>query len=433
MIFNRLIIKFLVILLLSCSCLWCENKSNLSKYLLESSKIKSGICVLIGFNNEQLAVELVQSGKILVHGLCKDPDLLQKIRKSITAKHLYGQITFEQYSLKDLPYADHLINLIIINNSTNIFKNGLSMKEILRVTTPGGTIFIGNQKTIDKNSLEKIFKSAGLSNYTIDEKKEGVWAKIIKSRPQGMDTWSHQTHGPDGNLVSKDTVDIPHGIRWIAGPTWIRGPRGWDGLGIFVSEKIAVYVTSNVSDNLDKKIQDVRWYLLAKDAFNGITLWKKPWEGLLIPGTQAKHGYSKSFPKLKKKWFKPKESFFPIPIVAAKKDQLLVPQNNKIASLNPLTGDVLFVSEELDFIPDIVLSRGNHLIVATQTTVYSIDHKSGKIKWKYGARAMDLVMGEENLFFLETIKMPYDLISLNLKSGKENWKINTQKMLACTA
>ena len=90
-----------------------------------------------------------------------------------------------------------------------------------------------------------------------------------------MDEWNQFLHGADNNGVSLDDVGPPQRLRWHDAPDYGR------------SKALSPSVTSMVSANgLMFTIEDrattedvnapVEYYLVARDAFNGIQLWKRP-------------------------------------------------------------------------------------------------------------------------------------------------------------
>src|SRR6185369_9756573 len=90
------------------------------------------------------------------------------------------------------------------------------------------------------------------------------WTSIHKPWPKECDEWTHARHGSDGNMVSDDeAVAAPTTVRWVSGPAQDEGGRKWYYDHVLVSANGRNYYM------YEKEI-------VARDAFNGTLLWKKP-------------------------------------------------------------------------------------------------------------------------------------------------------------
>ena len=181
--------------------------------IIKLSGIKAGLCVHLDVTDGKLTAELYQGGKFLVHGLASDKTSIEKARKYIEVKGIYGQVSVDFCSLKKLPYTENLINLIAVQDLERVLDKGLELQEVFRVLTPNGILCFSGK--VDQEKL----KAAGFT----DVKVSGLWRAAYKPRPREMDDWTHYRHGPDGNKVSQDLlVDFPARLRWLTGQTWSR-------------------------------------------------------------------------------------------------------------------------------------------------------------------------------------------------------------------
>jgi len=221
-----------------------------ARNILTASGVNAGLCAHIGSGRDGspgLTAELAAGSRLLVHGICWDSAALARAQAAITARKVIGQASVERITGGSLPYVPYLCNLIVVEDMKALAANGIGRDELMRVLAPRGTLCV-------------------LAN--------GRWTKTVQRRPAGMDDWTHPHHGPDGNMVSNDRmVHFPMGLRWIAGmPKNINsraGVRGW----VLAGGRCYI-VTSNVVDNLAGGIKAKTHYLICRDAFNGLPLWR---------------------------------------------------------------------------------------------------------------------------------------------------------------
>ena len=92
-----------------------------------------------------------------------------------------------------------------------------------------------------------------------------------------MDEWTHFLHGPDNNAVGKDMlVGPPRQIQWTAGPLWSRHHNLMPSTSVMVSSAGRVfYIEDEAPPAMTGDAPD-QWWLVARDGFNGVELWRKP-------------------------------------------------------------------------------------------------------------------------------------------------------------
>ncbi len=224
-----------------------------AEQILELSGIKTGLCVHLGCgsrNSPSLAANLAKNSNLLVHGLALDEASLDRARAAIEAKGLAGRATIEKVQINPLPYRRDLANLVVIEDWPALMARGLTTAEIERIVAPGGVIC------------------------TL---KAGRWSRSVKPHPPEMDDWPQPMHGPDGNRVSTDrVVKFPAGLRWQDGlpmnfNMWA-ACRGW----VIANGRCFTLSTTEIENlapaSFIKHKQEQ--YVTARDAFNGLPLWK---------------------------------------------------------------------------------------------------------------------------------------------------------------
>lgn len=188
----------------------------------------------------------------LVHGLDKDAENVKLAREYIKSLGLYGKVSVEQWKDKHLPYTDNLVNLIVSEHPVEI-----AMKEVMRVLAPNGVAYV---------------------------KRADVWAKTIKSRSKEIGEWTHFLYDASNNAVAKDTIVAPpYHLQWVGGPKWARSHDHLASVSAAVSSGGRIFYIVDEGPTESVALPS-KWFLVARDAFNGVVLWKRPigpWEGQL--------------------------------------------------------------------------------------------------------------------------------------------------------
>ena len=217
-----------------------------AKDVLSSFGQEAGLCVHIGCGRDGsagLTAELAGHSTMLVHGICWDTQSLARARAAIAARNVVGQASVETLADGPLPYVRHLCNLVVVEDMKAVAAHGVDRAELMRVLAPGGTLCI----------LE-----------------DGQWTRTIQSRPEGMDEWTHPHHGPDGNVVSTDSLArFPVGLRWIGGTA--KSLNKWTGVRGWVLANGRCYIVSS-SEIENVGLEEKPHYLVCRDAFNGLPL-----------------------------------------------------------------------------------------------------------------------------------------------------------------
>lgn len=211
--------------------------------LLRLSGIKGGFVVHLGCGDGTLTAELRAGEQYLVQGLDRDSDMVSTARAQIMDRDLYGPVCIDTWDGQTLPYADNLVNLIVAEDREQV-----SDAELLRVLAPGGVALV---------------------------RKEGKWDKVTKARPETMDEWTHYFHDSDGNPVADDSlVGPPNRLQWIGSPRWSRHHDHAASMSALVSAGGRLFYILDEGPTFSIQLPS-RWRLIARDAFNGVILWKQ--------------------------------------------------------------------------------------------------------------------------------------------------------------
>ena len=166
--------------------------------ILDAAGVKGGLVVDVGCGDGKLTAALRANESYLVHGLDTDAKNVAKARAYIQSLGLYGPVSVDTFDGRHLPYADNLVNLLVISGDGG----QVSRDEMLRVLCPGGVAFTANPQSVPST-------------------RDGP--QLTKSWPDDIDEWTHYLHDADGNAVANDrVVGQPRHLQWMAKPYWSR-------------------------------------------------------------------------------------------------------------------------------------------------------------------------------------------------------------------
>jgi len=214
--------------------------------ILAATGVKGGLIVHLGCGDGALTAALRATDSYLVHGLDADPKNVAAARKRIAARGLYGVVSIDRLAGTRLPYIDNLANLVVASAPS-----GVSRHEVMRVLCPNGVAYIHDN---------------------------GKWTKTVKPRPKNIDEWTHYLHDASGNAVSHDSVvGPPRRLQWVGSPRWARHHDHMASMSALVSTRGRLFYIMDEGPTASIQLPP-QWVLVARDAFNGTVLWKRPIE-----------------------------------------------------------------------------------------------------------------------------------------------------------
>jgi len=224
--------------------------------LVRESGVSGGLIVHVGCGDADWTAALRINDRYIVQGLETDAGRVAKARESLRETGMSGAVSVIRWTGERLPYVDDLVNLVIRDAGCKIRD-----EEIQRVLVPGGVALALDSQLSTLDSCRK------------------PW-------PVDIDEWQHFLHGPDNNAVAEDTrVAPPHHMQWVAGPRWARSHDHMASMSAAVSAAGRLFYIVDEGPIASVSAPS-RWMLIARDAFNGVLLWKKavePWEDQLRP------------------------------------------------------------------------------------------------------------------------------------------------------
>ncbi|MFC1597538.1 PQQ-binding-like beta-propeller repeat protein [Planctomycetota bacterium] len=422
--------------------------------MVQFSRAPGGICAVLGSPDAELALALSKQGSFLVHCLSADPTLRDAMRAAIRSRGMYGTVSAGTLDAARLPYTENLVNLMVVDSYPALAKDGLSPAEVIRALAPLGCAYIGVSSAGAESpawveTLTAQLRSLGVEDVSV-VKNAGTWVCARKPWPADIDEWTHFLHGPDGNPVAQDrVVGPPKHYQWISGPTWLRSHETTSSVSTLVTARGRLYyIIDEAPTSLPGQhaLPD-KWSLVARDAFNGVPLWKVP---------IRRWGWR----EWKNTWFSNRPGDFPFNLqkrLVAVGDKVYVTLGYQapVCQLDAASGEVLQTYPGTQQTGEILHSDGALILSVLEkrksgqnsfspaVKVVAVDAASGKQIWTtdagYRGSTVDYVKWTSRYASMEPPKLDPslntatdgqvvalidgpDVVCLDSRTGKEKWR-----------
>lgn len=413
---GRKVVLIMAVIVAAVSVMAGAAEQQRAKEILDAAGIHGGLVVHVGCSDGKLTAALRtphaprdeehhaergEYGVLIVQGLDTD---VTAARQHIQSLGLYGPVSARQWDGHRLPYTDNLVNLIVADKL-----DGVTNEELLRVLAPRGVALIGGKKT-------------------------------VKPWPQDIDEWSHYYHGPDGNPVANDrVVGPPKHYQWLAGPLWMRDHDTDSSISTIVTARGRMfYIVDEAPIALagQHSLPD-KWCLAARDAFNGVLLWKVPIKDW-------------GWRQWKQTWFTDRPGDFPLNlqkrlVAAGDRVYATLGYHAPVSELDAATGRVLRTLAGTEEAREI-LCGGGQLMLAMHRPgglkVAAVNLTDGRVAWEsangYRGSAQDYIKfpragqapvpkidGAINIAMDDTtvaLQDGKDLVALDRATGRQRWR-----------
>lgn len=315
--------------------------------------VNGGVVVHVGCQDGTHTLKLARAGKWVVLGLDPDPAMVGAARKRIAQAGLYGPVSAVVWRGDALPLADSSIDVILLDNGAKV-----ALDEYTRALRPGGKVFF---------------------------RKGGAWQHVVKEYPENTDEWTHALYDETGGSVSKDlAVGPPRRLRWHGGPRWTRHHEAVTGFQTMVATGGRIFYLLDEGPKVSLFLPP-KWQLIARNAYNGKILWKRPIKQWVSPLFRYKSGPTQMTRRL-----------------VAVDDMVFFAANldEGVTVIDAATGKTIHTLDKTAACEEILFHKGTLYLVTTDTAkLYQTGHRyspenawSGEVKW---IRAVDPKSGEE--------------------------------------
>ena len=420
-----------ILVLLASTAFAAESPENQAREILEASGSKGGLVVHLGCGSGELTAALRANERYVIHGLDANPENVMRARKHIQSKGLYGPVSVDVFGGERLPYADNLVNLVVVEDFGSV-----TNKEVARVLAPGGTVYIreGNR-----------------------------WIKTVKPRPENVDEWTHYLHDASGNPVARDQVVAPpRYAQWSEGPRYARSHEHTPSVAALVSADGRIFYLVDEAPT-SSLLRSAEWYLVARDAYNGVLLWKQrviDWWPHIFGWTQGPNQLQRRLVAVGDRVYVTLGLHAPLISVDAATGQILrtydkthgteeilwhkgmlllsvrsvteerIAELKNWAKLSKMKDSPLYARETMDPLRKQLRGIENK----AERTLLALNADTSSVIWKKenaeiaGMRPLSLCAIGERVFFQKGGKV----VSLNLNTGKELWSSSAVQMrVAC--
>jgi outer membrane protein assembly factor BamB len=334
--------------------------------LLTASGVKGGVVVHVGCGDAELTRRLKADERYQVLGLTSDAAAVPALREKLYEAGVSGAVAVEAWGGKHLPYIENFVNLLVVDNGATVPK-----EEIERVLAPLGVAML---------------RKAG-----------GGWDKIVKPWPKEMDEWTHYAYDSKGNPTSKDTlVGPPSRLQWVGSPRWSRHHDRMSSVSAKVSAGGRIFYIMDEGSRISI-LMPAKFSLIARDAFNGVVLWKQPipqWSTHLWP---LKSGPTQLTRRL---------------VAIGDKVYVTLGISAPIVCLDAATGKTLREYPQTEGAEEIIIRNG---------TIYALVNKEPwRLNEEFAVKAQSDQKRVETEFNWDG--KARDLLAIDAESGKTLWK-----------
>ncbi len=395
--------------------------------ILDASEVTGGVIVHLGCGDGQLTTALYTNDHYVVQGLDANPQSVQTARQRVKTMGIYGPVSIELLTGDLLPYSDGLVNLLVVEDSSNISKT-----EMMRVLAPGGVLCT---------------------------KQASSWKTQVKPRPTNTDEWTHYMHDSSGNPVAHDEVVAPpRAVQWVAGPRFARSHEHLPSIEAVVSSNGRIFYIADEGSTAEI-IDAPRWNLVARDAYNGVLLWQRPiasWFPVIINWGATPRQLQRKLVAVGDHVYVTLGLYAPLSLVDAVTGQTLktyagtdgaeeivlhqgvlllavrsvtkqrVEELAKWAKLAKETNSPLFKRDSAEPL----VGRLKTIENRAKKSIMAVDASTGKLLWKKtgdeanGLRPLSLCAGGQRVFYQNR----GTTVCVDLKTGKPVWKTNSSPL-----
>lgn len=358
--------------------------------LIAAGGIRGGFVVHVGCGDGKLTAALRKSDAYVVHGLDVDAAQVGAARKNTPSGKHAGKVSAAVFDGRHLPYVDNMVNLMVCSRTYDLPED-----EILRVLCPKGVALIRDGEKLKR---------------------------ITKPRPDSYDEWTHYLRDADNNAVSRDTAvtaPIEH-LQWQGSPRYGRHHDNSSSFPATVSAGGRIYYVADDGPRASI-LWGSNWQLIARDAFNGVILWRREidrWTSRLWP---LKSGPSTTPRRLVA--IRDSVYFTPGLLAPATKLDGVSGETLRVYAGTERTEEIVFRDEVLYLVvnPGIDPNQRGGVWARTPKKVMAVREADGEVLWQKEypwIAPCTLAVAAERVYLSDG---PH-VLALDAKTGRELWK-----------
>jgi len=364
----RITFAFAFLTLVISQTVFAQTPAERATEIFNATRVQGGFVVHLGCGDGELTAALKKNDSFQVHGLDSSQAEIAKARKSLLAQGLYGDVAVDQLIGTELPYVDNMVNLLVISKTF-----GVPNPELIRVLAPRGVLYYADDKE---------------------------WITYTKPVPPEIDEWTHYLHSASGNAVAHDSIaGPPRHLQWLGSPRWSRHHDRMASMSGMVTTGGRLFYIMDEGSRVSIQMPP-KWTLVARDAFNGVILWKRPlkdWQNHLWP---LKSGPTALARRL-----------------VAVDDRVYVTMGFEapLSELDAATGELIQTYENTTTTEEAILQDGMLLLLVNKAPLrlseFAPKHNTG-----------DQARIRKEFAWIET---PREIVAINAATGEEAWRHET--------
>lgn len=382
---------------LLCGSVSLASETPAGKAILDASGVRGGLVVCVGCGDGRLIADLRPNDRYLVQGLDTSHKNVAAARRHLRSLGFYGDVSVRQWDAGFLPYGDNLVNLLVVDRP-----EAIPPGEIARVLAPRGVAMVrGSLDTADVGLKPR--EAGALQG----------WSGYAKPVPEEIDDWTHYLHDAGNNAVAQDDrVGPPRHLQWKNGPMWCRSHEFASSVHTLISADgrlIGIFDEGIIGQ--PRGVPAI-WTLIARDAFNGKLLWRRPCARVNPQALTA----------------------------AGNRVYVTLRSRGPLMILDAATGETLHECKATGLVDEIALCDGL-LLLSTNLSggpaevagphVVAASPDDGNLIWKHRVGSMSrntMVAGEGRVCYFEPETA--ELVCLSTVDGEEQWreKVDTKKV-----
>ena len=191
-----------------------------TKELLDMCKIsKDDYILVVGCGSGMTALQIAETYESHVIGIDIAENMIELAKKKARKKKINIEVEFRIADVFSLPFDDATFDLVLFESVLNILRENKSkaMKEIIRVTKPGGRVG-ANELAVDPSTPQDIRDLGKLTLVTTDLPELAEWEQFFAKDLTVIETIDHPAwYGMSGWGALRDVIGQMGILRFVFG------------------------------------------------------------------------------------------------------------------------------------------------------------------------------------------------------------------------